>query len=490
MAELDKNKSLPLLDLDETIPVILDIDVNLNLQNEEFFAVKEHAWRIDYNGFNIEQLEQHLRISQPELLESQSLYDMSMPFLPLDNHEDFFDTNYYPQAYYPIAIHWWHDFDPGVKSGMLQDNIFSECIEIRDDILEKIVNNQCKILLYNSYEGFPESTWQFVINSIQRKYWHTCELHNRHFVVSSNNVALERINSIPFANNQLFDQSCSYYGTHTEMFRALSDKIMFRESRPHKAVCLLRRPREDRWAIMTEFFDIKAKGDMLLSFSMDIDTFQLPAGAPPLDMAYFQKMHKIMLTDPNSIEGHYQFQKKYPKSYEKFRKGFIHKCVPFWIANDVNPKTNPKTDDEIWKFQDSYLHIVSETYFDKPVIHFSEKIFKPIWYLQPFVVFSTPHTLKHLRESLGFHTFGEWIDESYDSIEDYEKRMYAAVKAARDFMSQDTEKLDTVMIEMLDTLHKNYWQLQENRESLSNNFVGSLREYSIKKNWDEEDHGT
>lgn len=56
--------------------------------------------------------------------------------------------------------------------------------------------------------------------------------------------------------------------------------------------------------------------------------------------------------------------------------------------------------------------LVAET-FIKPRLFVSEKIFKPLAYHHPFIVYGTPGSLAYLH-SLGFETFGHCIDESYD----------------------------------------------------------------------------
>lgn len=55
----------------------------------------------------------------------------------------------------------------------------------------------------------------------------------------------------------------------------------------------------------------------------------------------------------------------------------------------------------------------------------SEKIFKPLAYQHPFVVYGSVDTLKYLKGQ-GFETFDNIFDESYDSIEDDDLR-FAAV---------------------------------------------------------------
>tara|TARA_Y100000592_G_scaffold91152_1_gene150762 strand:- start:2342 stop:3565 length:1224 start_codon:yes stop_codon:yes gene_type:complete len=73
-------------------------------------------------------------------------------------------------------------------------------------------------------------------------------------------------------------------------------------------------------------------------------------------------------------------------------------------------------------YLNSYFNIVTETFFYENTSRFSEKIFKPIIYKQPFVLYSTSHSLKKLRK-MGYQTFDGFIDESYDEIEDNEKRL-------------------------------------------------------------------
>lgn len=75
-------------------------------------------------------------------------------------------------------------------------------------------------------------------------------------------------------------------------------------------------------------------------------------------------------------------------------------------------------------YMDSYCHLVLETFFDADGSNrcfISEKVFKPIRHGQPFVVFGTPYTLKTLRQ-LGYRTFDNYIDNSYDEIEDNTER--------------------------------------------------------------------
>jgi hypothetical protein len=57
--------------------------------------------------------------------------------------------------------------------------------------------------------------------------------------------------------------------------------------------------------------------------------------------------------------------------------------------------------------------LVSES-FVKSDLFISEKIFKPLAYHHPLIVYGTPGSLAYIQ-SLGFETFGHRIDESYDN---------------------------------------------------------------------------
>jgi hypothetical protein len=90
-------------------------------------------------------------------------------------------------------------------------------------------------------------------------------------------------------------------------------------------------------------------------------------------------------------------------------------------------------------YNDSYCHLVLETFFDADGSNgcfISEKVFKPIRHGQPFIVFGTPHTLATLRR-LGYRTYDYAIDNSYDSIEDNTERFRAVVESVRKVFNQD-----------------------------------------------------
>ena len=116
--------------------------------------------------------------------------------------------------------------------------------------------------------------------------------------------------------------------------------------------------------------------------------------------------------------------------------------------------------DELTPWNTSFLHIVSETVWQEK-IHFTEKVFKPIVLHQPFVVLQAPGSLAYLR-SYGFKTFGDWWDESYDTIEDPDQRMQAIADIVDSIGAKSLEELETMRMEMASVLEHNFRHFYEN----------------------------
>jgi len=104
----------------------------------------------------------------------------------------------------------------------------------------------------------------------------------------------------------------------------------------------------------------------------------------------------------------------------------IHKLIPLEIDTQNlqhDRKTSFSTNNNKKDlYLDSYIHITSETGFATTDVFFSEKTFRPIVNLQPFLSVGNVNCLKELQ-NLGFKTFHPHIDESYDTESNPIKRM-------------------------------------------------------------------
>jgi hypothetical protein len=82
-------------------------------------------------------------------------------------------------------------------------------------------------------------------------------------------------------------------------------------------------------------------------------------------------------------------------------------------------------------YLNSWVSVITESsYFDyEHSVFISEKTFKPIACMQPFIIVGSKHTLKYLKK-LGYKTFEGFIDESYDDMDD-RKRFLGIVNALK-----------------------------------------------------------
>ena len=103
-------------------------------------------------------------------------------------------------------------------------------------------------------------------------------------------------------------------------------------------------------------------------------------------------------------------------------------------------------------YNQSYYSIVAETFPSNAHSHYTEKTAKPIIAKRPFIMFSGQYFLRNLR-SLGFKTFGSVIDETYDTIENHDKR-YEAAWAQVEWLCQQNP--DDIIDELTDILEYNH----------------------------------
>jgi len=73
-------------------------------------------------------------------------------------------------------------------------------------------------------------------------------------------------------------------------------------------------------------------------------------------------------------------------------------------------------------YKDVFVDIITETRFAQPTANFSEKVFQAMQYQKPFIVVAPPKTLEYIK-TLGFKTFSDFWDESYDDELDHSERL-------------------------------------------------------------------
>lgn len=134
-------------------------------------------------------------------------------------------------------------------------------------------------------------------------------------------------------------------------------------------------------------------------------------------------------------------------------------------------------------YVDSYIHIVTETFFG-PNVFLSEKVFKPISNLQPFILLGDYGTLAELKR-LGFKTFEPFIDESYDLEIDPKKRMEKIEIEIEKLKNKSIEEIHNWYYSIIDILLYNQKHLYtfEKYECFEPIFEQIKLNYKNEKQW-------
>lgn len=105
--------------------------------------------------------------------------------------------------------------------------------------------------------------------------------------------------------------------------------------------------------------------------------------------------------------------------------------------------------------QTAFLYVSVETVFEYPYPYLTEKTFRAILHKRPFVIAGAPGSIEQLHK-LGFKTFNEFWDESYDDIDDPNKRIQAIVDIIKHLSSFSIDQLQQLMYSIKDTVEFNY----------------------------------
>ena len=116
---------------------------------------------------------------------------------------------------------------------------------------------------------------------------------------------------------------------------------------------------------------------------------------------------------------------KYVKSDENI-KSLLEK-LPLYVdlksfkQNDGTPISGFSVWDESF-YNDTFFSYLYESYaYNTKTTYISEKFWKTVLNFHPTLLVTNPHTLRYLRDR-GYKTFSPFIDESYDTEEDFDLR--------------------------------------------------------------------
>lgn len=158
-----------------------------------------------------------------------------------------------------------------------------------------------------------------------------------------------------------------------------------------------------------------------------------------------------------------------PKIVDKHKDHFISYNLILQNTNKILSLPNLEVDTDDYEnkgvvltrrngkyYENSFMSVVTETnFYDYNNLFLSEKIFKPIAYLQPFILVSVYKSLGMLQD-MGYKTFHPFIDESYDNEKNDCERLMLIVNEIERICKMNNAALQTLSIQLKDVCKHNY----------------------------------
>jgi len=364
------------------------------------------------NGFSSEDLK---FLSFKHLYSKHMFNDGHFPFSS--------NTNPSPRYVFPIRSDKLGFFasEPALKE-LLTDFSFT----IPDCVINDVRENRCKILIDNSVESYDiiVTDYMSIIKEIIIKTIKKYDLKKTDVILLTANYRTRLSNDFLVAVKNWGDtriRPCD-----DNFFNLQKNLILSKAERPKKVLTFMRKERSFRFHFAKFIYDNNLKEDNIVTFGKNVSPY------------YWEN---------NSVQFSSEFISSLPWEYDIDLKN--NKNFEFMLA---------RSEAEINAYLETYINYVVErsiTYLDYE-LDISEKIFKPIAFLQPFVVFGQPGSLEFLK-SLGFKSFDRWWDESYDSIKDEQTRFRAITSLYKKLSRMTKFELSEIMYEAWPVLEHNYY---------------------------------
>ena len=299
----------------------------------------------------------------------------------------------------------------------------------------------------------------------------TTQLYNDYYVKTHNPTSLLKTTCYTWAvfaksketDELLNGKSEMHFNGCTNMNSITQNKeFLSLKNREKKALMLNRRLRPHRLIILSLLQNDKLLDDTLSSFDMDEMLYTADAGLDLVSGGGYDNVPYIL--DQN-------YKNKMSTGFHNLTK--IKKRVVDY--DDL---------ESIWGFafetkdiyEKTYFSIVPETLFYEMGTYLSEKAFKPIAHLHPFVMMGRPGILKTLKR-IGFKTFSDFWDESYDSELNFPKRCDMIIHEVKQLCNKSQSELIQMLKDMEEILIHNkkllhsFWTSNRTEKLLINNIL-------------------
>lgn len=268
----------------------------------------------------------------------------------------------------------------------LSDLRFLDSIKfLSSQFIELLKNNKnLHVVFLNEHESESEESYVLLTKSVinlglnlNQFYFINNNSNLDHYKLKYNGVNVHSLRFLP-----------SYYSKHI-----FKDDIDIITDKEFLFMCHNKRIKSHRFAVLLEMKKLNILNNIDWSFLLNND--------PNRD--YYQFFKNIYEHDEiSNLLVDVQYFNKLGVKKSKYEE--LH------LDNDLE-------NDFIYKktFENSFINIVTETYFESNMIHITEKSFKPFNFYQLPIFFATCGHVKKLKDLYGFDMFDDLINHSYDN---------------------------------------------------------------------------
>ena len=260
----------------------------------------------------------------------------------------------------------------------------------------------------------------------------------------------------------------SVIGMDTYCFEGHSDfgdlPLPTEDKKPYKYVCYNANGKEYRQFLVTELF------------RRGLDKYGL------ISLLYRYGSPSQILDNFTSDLG-FDTTKGYGKSVDEYAKTEMVKRVPLVLDRSMESVDKNDRPVDVNHIKNSYFNIVTESYMynkslpqsHKTIFEMSEKTYKAL-NCQPFIHLGSYGVLKYMR-SMGYKTFPELFDESYDDIINHTDRLLAVVDSIEKVCKMDDTEFHNIYCESIisKVIHnRELVRSKEIKEKIWNKFIREL----------------
>ncbi len=174
----------------------------------------------------------------------------------------------------------------------------------------------------------------------------------------------------------------------------------------------------------------------------------------------------------STLSGRSEVMNHFNITYEDI--SFLNKSLPFVIDNTKTEKEKIQIiNAEPNLSYQSLISVITETNFFQPDIFFTEKTWKPIANKQPFIMMGPYKSLEYLRR-LGYKTFNDFFDESYDQEYEPGNRMIMIGELCKQIDSWTIEKKKEFFEASHDIVNHNFNLLKSRCNNKISNILKDL----------------